>query len=81
MTDRQLLTMEELGAWFTDQIVKREDCEGTRVSVRYKLAQPDAEGVNWSELTFFPGPRAASEEISDLLQLLIAEARKRFNVK
>lgn len=80
--EKTLLTLEELSAWMTQQVQQFEDCEDTTIIVRYKLQEPDAEGVNWSEdLGYRLGPNATAELITAHIKSILQDARMRFNVK
>ena len=81
-TQRKLLTLEELSAWMTEQVQKFEDCEGTTVTVQYRLQTPDAYGVNWSEnVVFNPGPNASKDVVLGHVGNLVREARQTFNIR
>lgn len=80
--ERSLVTMEHISAWLTEKVCAVEDCEGTTVTVQYRLHQPDDEGCNWApDVVFNPGLNASPEGIEQHLRYLVPEARRRFNVK
>lgn len=81
-SDRTLVTLQELSAWMTEQVGKFEHCEGTTVTVQYRLPTPDAYGVNWSENVFFnPGPNASKDLVLTHVGKLVGEAREKFNIR
>jgi hypothetical protein len=80
--EKSLVSLDELSAWITEQVQKHDDCEGTSVTVQYQLQQQDADGCNWSD-TFISalGPNASETGVTAILNQLLPEARKKFNVK
>ena len=80
--EKTLVTLEELSAWMTERIQKFEDCDGTSVTVQYRLQTPDASGCNWSDNVFFTiGPNASKDLVLGHVGNLVREARNQFNVK
>lgn len=80
--EKSLLTLEELSAWMTERVQQHEDCQGTTVTVQYRLQSPDAYGCNWSENIFFrPGPNASKDTVLAIVGNLVREAREKFNVR
>jgi hypothetical protein len=82
MAQRTLVTLEELSAWITERIQAVEDCEGTTVTVQYRLKKPDKSGCNWSEnVVFNVGPKASKQTVLTHVGKLVREAREKFNIK
>ena len=81
MSDREIITMDELSAWLTRVVEKHEDCEGTTVSIKYKLDELDLDGCNWSEdVVCNLGENADKHIVTDLVGNAVREARKKFNL-
>ena len=81
MKTRKVISTDELNKWLTDYVAKHEDCEGTSVTVKYKLQKPDSEGCNWSEVTFNPGKNADKSTLVGIVGNAVREARETFNVE
>ncbi len=45
---RELKTRRDISDWLTRQLNGHPGCGETKVTVQYQLAEPDAEGCNWS---------------------------------
>jgi hypothetical protein len=59
-----------------------DDTRGAAVSVQYQLAEPDAEGVNWSsDFIVNAGPTAALVDVQARLRTLVPRARSMFNLR
>lgn len=80
MTQRKTVTREELDGWLTQEICKVEDCDGSRLSVQYLLAEPDADGCNWSGVTAQVGPNTTGEQIQPIMAKIADRARALFNL-
>jgi hypothetical protein len=82
MKTRKVVTMDELNRWLTEYVAKHEGCEGTTVTVKYKLRQPGLAGCNWSEdITFSPGKNADKNTLVGIVGNAVREARDTFNVE
>ena len=80
--ERTLVTLQELSNWMTKRLQEFEDCEGSTVTVRYRLQTPDAYGANWSENVFFEvGPKTTRDVVLRHVGNLVREAREMFNVR
>ncbi len=81
MTERKIVSLEQLSNWLTEYVQAHEDCEGTTIRVQYKLQKPDSEGCNWSDtVTFNPGPSADKRLVTRIVGDAVREAREKFNV-
>jgi hypothetical protein len=79
---RSLVTLDELSAWFTERVAKHDGCAGTKITVKFALQQPDADGCNWSEdVNFTAGPDIDKAAVIAVISKLMPEARRQFNVR
>ena len=82
MNNRKIVSMDTLSEWLTTHVSNHEDCEGTNVSVQYKLLSPDSNGCNWSESVILnPGPNADKQMLMTILANAVRDAREKFNVE
>ncbi len=82
MSNRKVITKDELSAWLTNYVALHEDCEGTTVNVQYKLQKPDPEGCNWSDSVIFnPGKNADKDTLTGIVGSAVREARDKFNIE
>lgn len=82
MSNKEIVSMEALSEWLTNYVASHEDCEGTTVTVQYKLQSPDDEGCNWSDsVVFNPGPNADKNSLPGIVGNAVRKARKKFNVQ
>ena len=79
---RELVTLDELSARLTSELQEIEDCEGSEITVKYRLREPDADGCNWSEdVSIRVGPNATAEYLTPYVDSIVTRARAIFNVK
>ncbi len=80
--EKALLTLSELSAWLTAELLKISDAEGSSITVQYALREPDTDGCNWSDtVVLHVGPNASHEYLQSHVRHLVLVARKKFNVK
>lgn len=77
---RKIVSRAELNDWLTNELCKVEDCEGSSLSVKYLLAEPDDEGCNWSGLSGRPGPHTSGEHMQPIMADIAGRARALFNL-
>jgi hypothetical protein len=79
---RKLVTLAELSGLFSQELQALDDTVGASVSVQYRLAAPDDEGVNWSsDFIVNAGPTAALVDVQARLRTLVPRARSMFNLR
>jgi hypothetical protein len=79
---RKLVTLAELSGLFSQELQALDDTVGASVSVQYRLAEPDDEGVNWSsDFIVNAGPTAALVDVQARLRTLVPRARSMFNLR
>lgn len=62
---KKTMTLEELSQWFSERVQKATGAKDAKVTVQYKLVQPDSNGKSWSDsLVVNPG----SGSMQDTLQ-------------
>lgn len=80
--DRRLVTLAELNEILTASIQDIADCKGSKISVQYRLQDPDATGCNWGDdIVPTVGPNTTIEELRPHISRLVTDARKRFNLR
>jgi len=82
MSNREIISREELSEWLTERVSGHVDCEGTKVTVQYKLKSPDSEGCNWSDSVIYNyGPNADNYILAGIVGTAVREARDKFNIE
>ena len=78
---RKIVSREELNQILTDELASCEDCEGTKVTVLYDLAEPDDRGCNWSaDVSLRLGNGVDKEHASLLAGAIVQKNRLLFNL-
>ena len=78
---RELVTLDELSARLTSELQEIEDCEGSEITVKYRLRELDADGCNWSDVSIRVGPNATAKYLEPYVDSIVTRARAIFNVK
>jgi hypothetical protein len=80
---RTLVTRVELMAWMTTELQKVEDCGNCSVTRVLPLQESDEDGCNWSSqvMLSISGDDVSSEYVWPYLNVIVTEARARFDLK
>lgn len=79
---RKPVTREELAAHLTAELQKVRDCQGCSIHGIFPYQQPDEDGCNWSDNVWVStGGDMPVGYVRPHVQRIVAEARKRFNLK
>jgi hypothetical protein len=80
---RKLVTLDELSALLTSELQKIPDAAGSKITVQFRLREPDADGCNWSDtdIVVSHGPNALHKNLAPHVQQLVKDARERFNIQ
>ena len=77
---RELVTVEELEAWLTNELRKLEDCSEAKVSGIMRLQGLDSDGCNWSDELKVNAGGVSHAYYGDYLGKIVLRARTLFNV-
>lgn len=80
MTNRTMLSRDELNEWLTKEIQKVEDLEGSSLTVQYLLNDPDVDECNWSGVVGQVGPNTTAEQLNFAAKLIVDRARALFDL-
>lgn len=80
--ERILVSEEELIEILNKELRKREDSEGYSFSPGVmRLRDKDKDGCNWSTSVKFRGSGVPVIAMADVAKWIVAEARKKYNLK
>jgi hypothetical protein len=78
---RTIVSRDELNKILTEELQAHSDCEGTKVTVLYDLAEPDDKGCNWSaDVSLRLGDGVDKEHASLLAAAIVQKNRLLFNL-
>lgn len=79
---RELVTSKELKTYLTAELKKVKGCDGCTIGRILRYQQPDDDGCNWSDnVIVSSGGDISPDYLLPHVQRIVAEARKRFNLK
>lgn len=83
MSERQLVSPDELVAILNRELAKCPECNGVRVSYPpSQLREPDEEGCNWDRNPIIlGGPPSRPVHCAAAAALLLEEVGKRYNLR
>ncbi len=80
VVDRKTLSLDKLNAWLTQEIQKVEFCADASLKVRYRLAEPDENGCNWSGLIVNQGSNLTADQAAAIATAIGNRAYALFNL-
>jgi hypothetical protein len=80
VTTRQLASRATIDEWMTLELQRAPDCEGSQLTLSYRLCEPDAEGCNWSDATLRLGPNTDARHAGPFAHEIVKRARAKFNL-